>query len=350
MSCSLDREKQVHKGSRGSRVLVTGATGVIGCRVIPLLIRAGHDVTAVGRTHEKRLWLRRRGARGIDVDLFDSGSVQQATAGMEVIINLATAVPAAGPGMLLPWAWREMDRIRRQASANLVSSALAGGTVHRYVQESFAPIYGDGGAAWLCESAPVEPARYNRSVLDAEGQTGRFTKAGGAGVVLRFGAFYGPEDVPTQQLLDAVARGWYPLPGDPGAFWSWISHEDAAAAVVAAFDVPAGIYNVVEGEPLTRREQADGIAKLLGSRQPRLMPGWTGRLAGSLGGTLSRSLRISNRKLRRASDWTPRYDSLIEGLAHVLTATPNARAKWGRNHRDRLHGTQTICSGSETRA
>lgn len=304
------------------RVLVAGATGVVGRLVIPPLVTAGHEVTAVGRTPEKRRWLQEQGARAVAVDLFDAAAVRSAVDAMDVVVNLATAVPSRGPGMFLPWGWRAMDRVRRRVSANLVDAALTAGTVRRYVQESFAPVYADGGDAWLDESAPIRAARYNRSVLDAEAAAVRFTEAGRTGVVLRFGLFYGSDDPMTRQLLASVRKGRFPLFGRPDAFWTWISHDDAASAVVAALDAPPGVYNAVEDDPLRRRDQAEGLGRLLGVPAPRVLPRSTRWLGGVLGGTLSRSLRISNRKLKRETGWRPRHGSIVDGIEAILERTP----------------------------
>jgi len=118
----------------------------------------------------------------------------------------------------------------------------------------------------------------------------------------------------TLELVDGVRRGWFVLFGRPEGYFSWVSHDDAASAVVAALGIPAGIYNVVDEEPMRRRDLANGIARLLGVRPPRFFPAWAARLAGSVGATLSRSLRISNRKLERSSDWRPRYPTALDGL------------------------------------
>ena len=127
------------------RIFVAGATGVLGTRVVPLLVSAGHDVTAVGRTPDKRALLERFGARAVAVDLFDPSAVHRVVVGHDTIVNLATAVPSPVWRSLLPGAWHEMDRVRRHVSANLVEGAIASGTAKRVIQESFAPIYPDSG-------------------------------------------------------------------------------------------------------------------------------------------------------------------------------------------------------------
>lgn len=312
------------------RVFVAGATGVVGRRAVPLLVAAGHEVTAVGRTPEKRQRLAQAGATPVGISVFDADGLRDAVAGHDVVVNLATHIPHSAARMLLPGAWRENDRVRRVGAAALADAALAAGA-RRFVQESFAPMYADGDDRWLDETAPVRPARYNRSTLDAEAAAARVAAAGGAGVVLRFGAFYGPDATHLPDLMRSVRAGWAPLPGAADAYVSSVSHDDAASAVIAALGVPAGVYNVVDDEPLTRRAYADALAAALNCPPPRLLPAWAPRFMGSLGALMSRSLRLSNRKLRDAAGWAPRFPSAREGwraLAGAATrsAAPEAAA------------------------
>ena len=293
------------------RIFLTGSTGVIGRRAVPLLVAARHHVTAVARSPEKRLALERAGASAVTVDLFDPLAVRQAVHGHDAVINLATHIPPATRAFF-PGAWRENSRVRRLTSANLAAAAIAEGGA-RMIQESFAPIYADMGDRWIDETAPTIPARYNRAVLDAEAATER-----AQGVVLRFAYFYGPDSDFTRAFLASVRKGRAQLIGDPAGFWPMVSHADAASAVVAALTVPAGIYNVVDDEPLRRRELVDSLAATLNAPPPKLLPAWLKYLLGSLGETLSRSQRISNRKLKAASGWVPRWRSAREGLAEVI--------------------------------
>jgi nucleoside-diphosphate-sugar epimerase len=236
------------------------------------------------------------------------------------VINLATHMPR-GARIFLPGAWKENDHIRREGSAILVDAALAAG-VGRFVQESFAPTYPGRGDAWIDETVPIVPSRYNRTVADAEASAARFTANGGAGVVLRFANFYGPDSEFVRELIGYVRRGFVPVPGAPDSFISSVSHDDAAAAVIAALDLPGGTFNVVDDEPLRRREYFDSLARVLGVGSPRLMPAWLSFLMGSVGEMLTRSLRISNRKLRDASAWRPLYASMREGWPAVIEVPP----------------------------
>jgi nucleoside-diphosphate-sugar epimerase len=205
----------------------------------------------------------------------------------------------------LPGAWRENDRIRREVSRNLVDAALAAGAT-RFVQESICFFYGDLGDRWIDEDVALDLPSYARSTADAEAQARRFTEAGGTGVVLRFGTFYGRHS----QVPPALGRDGYV---------SSIHTDDAAAAVVGALRAAAGVYNVADDEPLTRREYAAAVAAAGGTRI-RLLPPGALRLMGSKTTVLTRSQRVSNRRFRDATGWAPRHASARAGWRSVAAA------------------------------
>lgn len=297
------------------RIFVAGATGVIGRRLVPLLVASGHEVTAIGRNADKRAALAAQGAAPVEASLFDPDRLRRVVDGHQIVINVATSVPAASRA-LMPGAWKPNARIRGVGSANLAAAARAGGAL-RLIQESFAPVYEDAGDRWIDESSPIRPARYNRTVVDAERAAESFTGDGRAGVVLRFAFFYGPDSGFLQETVATVRRGWAPAFG-PDTYISSISHDDAAAAVAAALTVPAGIYNVTDDEPVTKRELYRTLAEALSVPPPRFPPRWLSQLLGSLGETIARSQRISNKKLRNASRWSPKYPSIRDGWPDAI--------------------------------
>ena len=305
------------------RIFLTGGTGVIGVRAIPLLVRAGHHVTAAVRAPEKAKIVAVLRATPVQLDLFDANAVKDAVRGHETIINLATSIPPAKRAAL-PWAWKENTRVRREVSRNLAQAALGEG-VTRFVQESFAPLYAGADDSWITEKFAVKPAAYNRAVLDAEAAATGFAATRGqgtAGVVLRFGLFYGPDSEFTHEMARAARKGVAMAMGRPDGYVSAISHDDAASAVVAALDAPSGIYNVVDDEPLTRRDFHDALARAIGAPPPRFPPSWLWRLFGSVGETLARSQRISNAKFKSVTTWKPVFPSAREGLAAAFADRP----------------------------
>lgn len=302
------------------RIFVTGGTGVIGRRVVPALRARGHEVSAAGRSAIGLQAHARIGVKTVALDLFDADAVRHAVAGHDVVINLATHVPPNSRAFL-PGAWREMARIRRHGARVLTNAAAANG-VQRLIQESFAPIYPDNADRWVTEAVVPHPARYCQSALDAEAAAMNFAREDRNAVVLRFAYFYGPGDAFTRQLAAFVRHGWLPLLGRRDAYFPMVIHDDAAAAVVAAVDLPNGIYNVVDDQPMTHGAIGSAIASILSVRPPRFLPAWTVMLAGSLGETLARSLRLSNAKLKGASSWRPSAPNAADGFRRALLESP----------------------------
>lgn len=314
------------------RIFVAGATGVVGRRAVDRLIEAGHDVTGVARSPAKAAQLHRQGATPVTVDLFDAAAVKEAVAGHDVVINLATHIPPMSQAAL-PRAWAENDRIRTEVSRNLVDAALAAGS-DRYIQESISFLYEDAGDGWVTEASPLQVPAYARSTQVAEVEAARFAAAGGAGVVLRFALFYGPDSHGTLDLLRLAAHRLPPAPGAAASFISSLATDDAATAVVAALAVPSGTYNVADDEPVTRGEFGRTVATALGVRPPRQGLSVMARAAGSKTELLMRSQRVANGTFREASGWVPAFPSVREGYrlrsprcAPRILLSPGRRAR-----------------------
>jgi nucleoside-diphosphate-sugar epimerase len=295
-------------------VFLTGATGALGTRVVPLLVAAGHAVTAVSRRAESDAALRAVGATPVRVDLLDPDGVRDAVLGHEVVAHLATHIPT-GARALRTTSWGTSNRLRREASSLLVDAAASAGAL-QYLQESLAFAYVDGGDRWLDEDTPLDPHPVQAAIRDAEAAAARFTAGGGTGVALRFGVFYGPGAAHTVEELAAARRGFAARFGKPDAYIPAVHLDDAATAVLAALEVPAGVYNVVDDRPLTRREHAAALGAALGVPRLRLPPSALGRL-GKLR-AIARSHRVANARFRAASSWRPRHPSAREGWRAVV--------------------------------
>lgn len=230
------------------RLLVTGASGVLGRAFLPLAREAGHAVDAPARE---------------ELGLFDHAAVAAAVEGHDGVLHLATRIPKLDR-MDDMEAWRENDRLRTEASAILVDAALAAGT-DVYVQPTVAFVYPPDGPT--TEDTPigaVEPTM--RSGLDAEEQTARFAAAGRRGVVLRFG------------LLDGPGTGHdAPVP----VYGSTLHVHDAGRALLSALTLPSGIYNVCrDGERVSTDRFAAAAGWRPGPRPSRPGPATPGSPAG----------------------------------------------------------------------
>jgi nucleoside-diphosphate-sugar epimerase len=283
-----------------TEIVITGSTGVIGSRTVRALLAAGHRVTGVTRSARGREVLAGLGARAVEADVFDDASLQRAFAGAEAVVNVLTHVPRADR-MAAPSAWEENDRIRTEASAAIARAAAAAG-VRRLVQESIAFVYADGGDAWLDEDAPVAGGGVTTTALTAERNARELFP--GDTVVLRFGLFMGSDSGSTRAALEAARRGESIAIGPPDAYRPTIWLDDAAAAIAAALDAPAGTYNVSDADPPTNAEIDAALAAAVGRESLRTRPPQDSPLA--------RSQRVSSARLREASGWAPRLRAGIE--------------------------------------
>jgi nucleoside-diphosphate-sugar epimerase len=197
----------------------------------------------------------------------------------------------------------------------LVEAALAAGSIKTFVYPSYSFIYPDSADEWI--DASTTPARLSailQSTLDAEEAVAQFAGEGRRGLSLRMGSFYGPESPAPQ---DYARRGIAAFPGRSEAYLPQIWVQDAASAVVAALtgQIPSGIYDVVDDEPLTRGELFAVMAQAVGRKRLLHLPTPVMRmLTGVVYDVMSRSLRVSNRRFKEASGWQPEV--------------PNARVGW----------------------
>lgn len=285
---------------------------------MPALAAAGHEVTALARTPERAAALRTQGATPVSVSLFDQAGLTKVLAAQQAVVNLATAIPPMSR-FLLRRSWAANDRLRTQGSATLVDAALAAG-VDRLVQESVSMLYAEGGANWVDEDSPVDRFPMAEGNLAAEANTARFTVSGGTGVVLRFGWFYGPGATHSEQILALARHHIGTVLGAADGYLSSIHVLDAAEAVVAALDAPAGVLNVVDDRPLTKRDYVSAVATAAGTSLWLRAPGRAKLLLGGRLTSLTRSLRVSNARLRQSTGWSPRYPSARQGWTATAAA------------------------------
>ncbi len=301
-------------------MFVTGGTGAIGGHAVPALVSAGHQVSALARGPAKAGQLRRWGAAPVEVSLFDPNELTRAFMGCDAVVNLATAIPPMRQ-FTNARAWAANQRVRTEGSAAVVDAALAAG-VGWVVQESVVMLYADGGDAWLDEDAPVERYRMAEGNHAAEASIRRFTDSGGHGVVLRFGWFYGPGAAHSEQMLALARRHIVMTLGSPDGYQSSIHMADAGAAVAASLNVTAGVYNVVDDQPLTKRQFSGALATAAGAAPWIRGPGRAAMLFGNRLTSLTRSVRATNSRFKAAAGWEPAYPSAREGWKATVNYSP----------------------------
>src|SRR5215472_6754177 len=301
------------------RVFVTGATGVLGRWVVRLLVEAGEMVRGFSRSQENTSTLRAIGAEPVEADLFQREILYRAMKDCDAVLHLATKIPSFGRFRSRA-AWEDNDRIRLDATRNLVDVALEL-EVKTLVYPSVCFLYPDSGANWI-DSENTTPAPHSilLSTLEAEEQVRRFAATGRRGVSLRMGAFYGPESAQSQQQLKFARWGFAAAFGVEHAYHSMIWISDAARAVVAALlRAPSGIYDIVDDAPLQNIENLLALAKAVNGCNLRRMPAAALRwmVGASLMELLSRSQRVANQRFKDSTGWAPQVPSARIGWSMI---------------------------------
>ena len=305
------------------RILVAGASGALGSRLVPQLIDAGHDVIGTHNSPSSAELLRTLGAKPVILDLLDAGAVRRAVLENEpeAIVHQATALANMKWSRNFDKVFARTNELRTTGTDTLVAAAREAG-VRRFVAQSFASYRNarEGGPV-KTEDDPLDPsppANAQQSFAAMAYLEQVVTEF--SGIVLRYGLFYGAAN---DGLIEPVRKRQYPIIGDGGGISSWIHLEDAAAATVLALekDGPA-IYNVVDDEPAPVREWLPVLAQALGAKPPRRFPTWLARLvAGEAAVVMGTDARgASNAKAKRELGWTPRYPSWRTGFPAAYSA------------------------------
>lgn len=193
------------------RVFLAGASGVIGVRLVPLLVRDGHEVAGMTRSPGKAAALRELGAEPVVCDVFDAGALARAvtTFGPELVMHQLTDLPDQAER--IPEFAARNSRIRTEGTRNLLAAAAQSGAT-RFLAQSI---------AWTPPAGGEAVAEHERLVLAA------------GGVVIRYGIFYGP----------GTYSGSGPVPPPPR-----IQVDEAARRTVALLTAPSGVVVVTEDQ------------------------------------------------------------------------------------------------------
>jgi nucleoside-diphosphate-sugar epimerase len=191
------------------RIFVAGASGVIGTRLVPLLVAAGHEVAGMTRSPGKAAGVEALGAEPVVCDVYDADGLKDAVGRFrpDLVMHQLTDLPDDA-GQIGEFGSRN-DRMRREGTRNLLAAARAAGAP-RFLAQSIAWKLSGERAATIDE--------HERAVLDA------------GGVVVRYGQFYGP---------GTYFDGDKP---DPPR----VHVDEAARRTLELLEAPSGIVEVVE--------------------------------------------------------------------------------------------------------
>ncbi|MDX2676621.1 NAD-dependent epimerase/dehydratase family protein [Streptomyces sp. NY05-11A] len=302
------------------RILVAGATGVVGRPLVGALRERGHQVAALVREEARAP----EADEVVVADALDRDAVRSAVSAArpEVVVHQLSALRLLREDP--PEAFAQTARLRTEGTAHLVEAARAAGA-RRLVAQSIAFAAAPAGPAVLDEDAPLyvdAPDPGWAATVRAVAELERLVLSGApglAGVVLRYGALYGPgtayaRDGGTGQR---VLAGKLPLPEGGAGITSFLHVEDAVGAAVAAVESEAtGVFHVTDDEPAPAARWLPHYARTLGAPPPRTIPaalaprllGWfmTHQLATARGAAGDRA--------RATLGWKPQRPDWRDGL------------------------------------
>jgi 2-alkyl-3-oxoalkanoate reductase len=306
------------------RVLVVGASGAIGRRLVPQLIDAGHDVVGTHNAPSSAEALAALGAKPVQLDLLDARAVRKTVLEHEpeAVVHEATALADVKFSRNMDQVTARTSELRTKGTDALLEATREAG-VRRFVAQSVAAFsrYAREGGPVKTEEDPLDPTPPKNFRKSAAAMTYlEQAVAGFGGIALRYGVFYGAAN---DGAVEPVRKRQFPIVGDGGGIWSWIHLDDAASATVLALEHEGpAIYNVVDDDPAPVRDWLPVLAESLGAKPPRHFPTWLARmLAGEAVTVMSTEARgASNAKAKAELGWTPRHPSWRTGFPAVYAA------------------------------
>jgi nucleoside-diphosphate-sugar epimerase len=288
-----------------------------------MLLESGHEVVGLARSPERAEAVERTGAEPVVADALDREACVAAvtSARPDAVVHQLTAIPASVEPRKFERQFAATNALRSEGTRNLLEGAAAAGA-GRCVAQSIAFAYAPEGGPVKDEDAPLwrdPPAEFaaalgairelERQVLEADG------------TVLRYGMFYGPGTsyAPDGGAAGLVRKRRFPIVGDGGGVFSFVTVADAARATLLALEKDVrGVLNVVDDDPAPVREWLPAYAESLGAKPPRRLPVWLVRpLAGSFAVRWLTEMRgASNERAKRELGWQPEPASWREGFSH----------------------------------
>ena len=300
-------------------IFIAGGTGAIGRFLVPLLVNAGHKVTALTRSADRTSQLAQIGAVPVVGDVYDEARLARlvAESEAEIVIHQLTAF---GTKTADPYA--ETIRVRIEGTRSLIAAARAAGA-RRFIAQSISFMCSPLGSGLTDEEtalyldAPPAVRALAQAIASLEHQT--LNASAISGTVLRYGWFYGPGTSwdPEGFIPRAIREGTYPIVGAGAGTYSFINLRDAAAATVRALAHDAtGIYNIVDDSPVRLSEWLPFVANLLGASAPghEDVASARKRIGEMRVYYLNEQRGASNAKAKRELNWRPALPSWRAGF------------------------------------
>jgi nucleoside-diphosphate-sugar epimerase len=302
------------------RILIAGATGVLGRRIVREFVEKGHIAIGLARNEKAAQTIRSLGGEAVVGNIFDRDGLAASVGKADIVIHAATAIPAKVSSSPADWAMN--DRLRREGTQALTAAAASIGA-KTYIQQSIIWVARPADDSFFDENTKIEkPDELYASAFDGEQIAFEAGEKYGFNVsVLRCGGFYAPDATHTRMFAEGLLKRRLPLIGAGEAVSANLHADDAASAFVAASEAgKQGLWHVTDDNPETIKDMLSEFARKLDAPAPRRIPLWLAKWFVWQGVIefFTRSTRTSNRLFRKDFNWAPRFSSFDIGLKQVI--------------------------------
>lgn len=312
------------------RVLVSGATGVFGHRIVDRLTDRGHPVFGLTRDDAGVNVVESHGGTPVIGDLLEPTTLETAVEGcdVDVVVHAATRLPPET--RTTADYWERNDRVRLDGAKHLLEAV--GDDIDQFVFPSVVWVARQPDGSAFDERSPRHPDRATQSAADVEDLLdSESDRRGFDATTLRTGFFYAPDGRHTRTFAENLLAGGLPIVGSGllgrgDAELSLIHADDAARAVATSIEESVtGLYHVVDDQPVTVAKYFETFAELLDAPEPRRIPWWLARLfAGKdMVRFLTTSMPTTSKKFRAATGWEPEYPTYRDGLQQIVETWEN---------------------------
>src|ERR1700761_164666 len=271
------------------KILITGATGKVGSRLVSRMLAKGYQVSILVRDAEKASALVELGARVVIGDLYNADTLPPAVEGMDAVIHLAALFRTFTDN-------EGIIKTNHEGTVWLADAAIAAG-VKRFIFVSTGNVYGSGYQHPAKEDDLVninDPRAYSSSKIAAEQELLSLHKNDGFDVrVLRLGFVYGDRDPHIEEIIPLLKK----MKRHSGSRMHMVHHLDVAQALMLLLHndgLNGEIFNIADDAPITLYELADAFGRVADAFDPA-----EGPLAKPFEGIMDIS------KLRRTTGFRP---------------------------------------------
>jgi nucleoside-diphosphate-sugar epimerase len=238
------------------KILVTGATGKVGSRLVPRLLAKGHDVRILVRDAAKASALAMLGAGVVVGDLFNTDTLPASVEGIDAVIHLAALFRTFTDN-------EGIVKTNYDGTVALANAAMAAG-VRRFVFASSGNVYGSGYGHPAREDDFVninDPRAYSSSKIAAEQELILLHKNKGFDVrILRLAFVYGDRDPHIEEILPLLKK----MKRHSGSRMQMVHHLDVARGLTLllhADGLDGEIFNIADDAPVSMYELADSFGR-----------------------------------------------------------------------------------------